>query len=126
LFNTPLDSSTNITESSMRPVVVGRKNSIHVGSKQAGWKVAAILVVMKAAATRSFSPRIPGGYSAGVARRPVRQVSQITPAAWSLLRVLAGAGAVSDFTDAEFCGRYFLSPLRNEFRYERLIKVKVT
>jgi hypothetical protein len=30
----------------MRPVAVGRKNWIHIGSSQAGPKIAAILVVM--------------------------------------------------------------------------------
>ena len=41
--------SNNLAENSLRPVVVGRRNWIHIGSLQAGLKVAAILSVAKAA-----------------------------------------------------------------------------
>src|SRR5437763_10769638 len=41
-----LELSTNLVENSMRPVVLGRKNWIHIGSPQAGLKVAAILSVV--------------------------------------------------------------------------------
>ena len=39
--------TTNLAENSMRPVALGRKNWIHVGSPQAGPKVAAILSVVE-------------------------------------------------------------------------------
>jgi len=39
-------SESNSAENSMRPVVLGRKNWIHVGSEQAGPKVAAVLSVV--------------------------------------------------------------------------------
>src|SRR6185436_18841167 len=39
----------NWAENSMRPVVLGRKNWIHVGSEQAGPKVAAVLSVVRPA-----------------------------------------------------------------------------
>jgi hypothetical protein len=42
-----LELSNNQAENSMRPVAVGRKNWIHVGSEQAGPKVAAILSVVE-------------------------------------------------------------------------------
>ena len=42
-----LELSNNLAENSMRPVVLGRKNWIHVGSEQAGPKVAAILSVVE-------------------------------------------------------------------------------
>ena len=42
-----LEPSNNLTENSMRPVAVGRKNWIHIGSPQAGPKVAAILSVVE-------------------------------------------------------------------------------
>jgi len=39
--------SNNLAENSMRPVALGRKNWIHVGSRQAGPKVAAILSIVE-------------------------------------------------------------------------------
>ena len=42
-----LELSNNSAENSMRPVVLGRKNWIHVGSEQAGPKVAAVLSVVE-------------------------------------------------------------------------------
>src|SRR5216684_3945976 len=43
-----LELSNNLAENSMRPVALGRKNWIHIGSPQAAPKVAAILSVWKA------------------------------------------------------------------------------
>ncbi len=45
-----LELSNNLAENSMRPVALGRKNWIHIGSAQAGPKIAGILSVVKAAA----------------------------------------------------------------------------
>jgi len=42
-----VELSNNLAENSMRPVVLGRKNWLHVGSPQAGPKVAAILSVVE-------------------------------------------------------------------------------
>src|SRR5262252_2083073 len=42
-----LELSTNLAENSIRPIAVGRKNWIHVGSPQAGPKVAAILSIIE-------------------------------------------------------------------------------
>ena len=42
-----LELSTNLAENSMRGVALGRKNWIHIGSPQAGPKVAAILSVVE-------------------------------------------------------------------------------
>jgi|CZKR01.1.fsa_nt_gi hypothetical protein len=41
------DFATNLAENSMRPVALGRKNWLHIGSPQAGPKVAAILSVVE-------------------------------------------------------------------------------
>jgi transposase len=79
-----LELSNNIAENSMRPVVVGRKNWIHVGSEKAGPKVAAILTVVESCRRLKIPVR---EYLAvilpGLANRPVQQVSQLTPAAWA-------------------------------------------
>ena len=62
-----LELSNNLAENSMRPVALGRKNRIHIGSSQAGPKVAAILSVVEscrrlkapsARLSRRGSPRI--------------------------------------------------------------------
>ena len=42
-----LELSNNLAENSMRPVVLGRKNWIHIGSSQARPKVAAILYIVE-------------------------------------------------------------------------------
>src|SRR5437667_12093294 len=42
-----LELSNNLAENSMRPVALGRKNWIHIGSPQAGPKVAANLSVVE-------------------------------------------------------------------------------
>ena len=42
-----LELSNNLAENSMRPIALGRKNWIHVGSQQAGPKIAAILSVIE-------------------------------------------------------------------------------
>jgi transposase len=42
-----LELSNNLAENSMRPVALGRKNWLHIGSPQAGPKVAAILSIVE-------------------------------------------------------------------------------
>ena len=42
-----VELSNNLAENSMRPVTLGRKNWLHVGSAQAGPKVAAIFSVIE-------------------------------------------------------------------------------
>ena len=42
-----IELSNNLAENSMRPLVLGRKNWIHLGSQEAGPKVAAILSVVE-------------------------------------------------------------------------------
>jgi transposase len=52
-----LELSNNLAENSMRPVALGRKNWIHIGSPQAGPKVAAILSVVESCRRLRFSVR---------------------------------------------------------------------
>src|SRR5439155_23119754 len=42
-----LELSTNLAENSMRPVALGRKNWIHIGSQQAGPRAAAIFSIFE-------------------------------------------------------------------------------
>jgi hypothetical protein len=44
---TEVELSNNLAENSMRPVALGRKNWLHVGSAQAGPKVAAIISIVE-------------------------------------------------------------------------------
>ena len=79
-----LELSNNLAENSMRGVALGRKNWIHVGSEQAGPKVAAILSVMESCRRLKLPVR---AYLAsvlpGLADRPVQSVGELTPAAWA-------------------------------------------
>ena len=82
-----LELSNNLAENSMRPLVVGRKNWIHIGSQQAGPKVAAILSIVESCRRLKLPLR---DYLAsvlpGLADLPVPQVRRLTPAAWSACR----------------------------------------
>jgi transposase len=79
-----IELSNNLAENSMRPLVVGRKNWIHLGSPQAGPKVAAILSIvescrrLKIPLRNYLSEVLPG-----LADRPLQQIKQLTPAAWA-------------------------------------------
>jgi hypothetical protein len=78
-----LELSNNSAENSMRPVVVGRKNRIHVGSEQAGPKVAAILSVVETCRRLKLSLRdYLAGVLPGLGSVSVQRVGQYTPAAW--------------------------------------------
>jgi transposase len=56
-----LELSNNLAENAIRPVALGRKNWIHVGSKEAGPRVAAIIsVVQKLPAVQNPCPRLSG------------------------------------------------------------------
>lgn len=79
-----VELSNNLAENSMRPLVVGRKNWIHLGSQQAGPKVAAILSAMESCRRLKIPVR---DYLAailpGLANRPFQQVKSLTPANWA-------------------------------------------
>src|SRR6202049_2931162 len=75
--------SNNLAENSMRPVALGRKNWIHIGSPQAGPKVAAILSVVESCRRLKLPVR---DYLAtilpGLADLPIRRLPELTPKAW--------------------------------------------
>ena len=79
-----LELSNNLAENSMRPVALGRKNWIHVGSEQAGPKVAAILSVLESCRRLNLPVReYLASVLPGLAKLPVQRVGQYTPAAWA-------------------------------------------
>jgi len=78
-----LELSNNLAENSMRPIAIGRKNWIHVGSPQAGPKIAAIHSVVESCRRLKLPVR---DYLAavlpGLADRPIQRLPDLTPAAW--------------------------------------------
>lgn len=79
-----LELSNNLAENSMRPLVLGRKNWIHVGSQQAGPKVAAILSVVESCRRLKLSLRdYLSAVLPGLSDLPVKQVGRLTPSAWA-------------------------------------------
>ena len=82
-----LELSNNLAENSMRGVALGRKNWIHVGSEQAGPKVAAILSVIESCRRMKLPVReYLGAVLPGLSSRSIRHVSELTPAAWAASR----------------------------------------
>ena len=78
-----LELSNNLAENSMRPVVLGRRNWLHIGSPQAGPKVAAILSVVESC--RRLKVPVRDYFSAilpGLAELPIRCLPGLTPAVW--------------------------------------------
>ena len=79
-----LELSNNVAENSMRPVATGRKNWIHIGSPQAGPRVAAILSVIESCRRLAIPVR---QYLAdilpGLADTSIQNVTGLTPKAWA-------------------------------------------
>ena len=79
-----LELSNNLAENSMRPVALGRKNWIHIGSPQAGPKIAAILSLVESCRRLKISVR---GYLAailpGLADLPIKRLPEVVPSAWA-------------------------------------------
>jgi len=77
-----LELSNKLAENSIRPVAVGRKNWIHIGSQQAGPRVAAILSVVESCRRLKIPVR---DYLAnvlpGLANTSIQRVGALTPAA---------------------------------------------
>ncbi len=79
-----LELSNNLAENSMRPIAVGRGNWIHIGSEQAGPRVAAIVSVIESCRRLKIPVR---DYLAnilpGLASAPLQRIAEFTPAAWA-------------------------------------------
>jgi transposase len=79
-----LELSTNLAENSMRGVAVGRKNWIHIGSPQAGPKVAAILSVVETCRRLDIPVRrYLAAVLPGLAEVSIQKLAELTPAAWA-------------------------------------------
>jgi transposase len=82
-----IELSSNLAENSMRPVVLGRKNWIHVGSEEAAPKVAAIVSVFETCRRLKVPVR---EYLAAILPRlagtSIQRIGELTPDAWAAAR----------------------------------------
>lgn len=82
-----VELSNNLAENSMRPIALGRKNWLHVGSAQSGPKVAAILSVVESC--RRLGVPVKQYLLAvlpGMAQRKLAEIAQLTPTRWAAAR----------------------------------------
>jgi transposase len=79
-----LELSNNLAENAMRPVALGRKNWIQVGSKEAGPRVAAIISVVETCRRLKISVRdYLGSVLPGLSDFPINRIAELTPAVWA-------------------------------------------
>ncbi|MCX6620874.1 MAG: transposase, partial [Acidobacteria bacterium] len=79
--------SNNLAENSMRPIALGRKNWIHLGSAQAGPKVAAIVSVIESCRRLKIPAReYLAAVLPGMANLSIQRLKELTPAAWAAAR----------------------------------------
>jgi hypothetical protein len=79
-----LELSNNLAENAIRPVVLGRKNWIHVGSKEAGPRIAAIFSVVETCRRLKIPVRdYLGSALPGLADFPISRIAELTPTAWA-------------------------------------------
>jgi len=78
-----LEADNNWCEGALRPLVLGRKNWLHIGSEQAGPKVAAIASIVETCRRLDINLR---QYLNDVLPRlgdwPINRVAELTPTAW--------------------------------------------
>jgi transposase len=79
-----IELSTNWAENSMRPIAIGRKNWLHLGSKEAGPKIAAIFSVVESCRKLGVPIR---KYLAdvlpGLAERSIQSLVELTPTTYA-------------------------------------------
>ena len=79
-----IELSTNWAENSMRPIAIGRKNWLHLGSKEAGPKIAAIFSIVESCRKQNVPIR---QYLAdtlpGLADRSIQSLAELTPTAYA-------------------------------------------
>jgi transposase len=79
-----LELSNNLAENSMRPIAIGRKNWIHIGSPQAGPKVAAIFSVIESCRRMKIPVReYLAAVLPGLNNLSIHRVAELTPKAWA-------------------------------------------
>ena len=82
-----LELSTNLAENSMRPISIGHKNWIHIGSAQAGPKVAAILSVVESCRRMKIPVReYLAAVLPGLNDVSIQRLNELTPKGWAAIR----------------------------------------
>jgi transposase len=77
-----IELSTNWAENSMRPIAIGRRNWLHLGSKEAGPKIAAIFSIVESCRKLGLPIRqYLANVLPGLADRSIQELSSLTPAA---------------------------------------------
>jgi transposase len=83
-----VELSNNLAENSMRPVALGRKNWLHVGSAKAGPKVAAILSIVESCRRLGVPLReYLLAIMPGLDGRKLSEIAQLTPSSWASARI---------------------------------------
>jgi transposase len=79
-----LELSNNLAENSMRPVAIGRRNWLHLGSKEAGPKIAAIFSVVESCRRLNIPiRRYLADILPGLANRSIQSLADLTPQAYA-------------------------------------------
>ena len=79
-----LELSTNLAENAMRSIAIGRKNWLHLGSKEAGPKIAAIFSVVESCRRLNIPIRkYLGDVLPGLANRSIQSLAELTPTAYA-------------------------------------------
>ena len=79
-----VELSNNLAENSMRPVALGRENWLHVGSANAGPRVAAILFVVDSCKRLGVPVKeYLLSVLLGMASRSMTELPKLTPARWA-------------------------------------------
>ena len=87
LDHAEIELSNNLAENPMRPVAVGRRDRVHVGSIDAGPRVAAILSVVETCRRLGVPVReYLANVLSGLADRKASELADLTPMAWKLHR----------------------------------------
>jgi transposase len=82
-----IELSNNWAENAIRPVALGRKNWIHLGSDEAGPRVAAILSLIETCRRQQIPIRnYLSAVLPGLADFPANRVDELTPGAWAATR----------------------------------------
>lgn len=79
-----LELSTNQAENSMRPIAIGRRNWLHLGSKEAGPKIAAIFSAIESCRRLNIPiRRYLAAVLPGLANRSIQSLAELTPSAYA-------------------------------------------
>jgi transposase len=79
-----IELSTNWAENSMRPIAIGRRNWLQIGSKEAGPKIAAIFSIIESCRKLGVPIRqYLADVLSGLADRSIQSLAELTPAAYA-------------------------------------------